>query len=421
MSEIKKVPKKDLLQYAELASGAFPGIGMNTKEKIKELSKSLAARHDSKHATFYGLYKNKKLAGGILLHDFQMNLFGNKVPCGGGGFLVVDLIHKKEHVARDLCNFFFQHYRKQNAPFASLYPFRPDFYRMMGASYSTKTSVYRIHPKDFPSHGSKKHLRKLTEKDKSKMITCFNKYADRTHGMFYDFKENRDTFFKHNKESKFFGYEKDGQLLGYLVFKFVKAKTNSIDDFLRNDIHITEMVYLNNEVLSSFFALLNSQKDQVEVVHYVTHDENFHFAVQDPRNDTGNMYSPVYHEINQTAVGIMFRLLNPKLLFQTLKSHSFGNVSIRLKFEINDSFMKINNKPIVVYFENGLPSLKSAASKTDLTLKINTADFSSMVLGAVDFKSLHAYGLAKLSNEKYFQEINRLFTVDEKPICLHQF
>lgn len=421
MPEIKIIPKKDLHQYAEIASGAFPGMGMNTKEKIKELTKWLIKRQESKGASFYGLYKNKQLAGGILLHDFQMNLFGQKVLCGGGGFLVVDLMHKKEHVARDLCKYFFQHYRKLDAPFASLYPFRPDFYRMMGAGYGTKTSVYRVHPKDLPSHGSKKLIRKLTIKDRAKITTCFNKYADRKTGMFYDYKEYRENFFKHNKESKFFGYEKDGKLLGYLVFKFIKKNTNSVDDFLHNEIHITEMVYLNNDVLSSLFALLHSQKDQVDVVHFISHDENFHFAFADPRNDTGNMYSPVYHETNNAAVGVMFRLLNPKLLFQTLKSHSFTDVTIRVKLDIKDTFLKANNKPTVVWFENGLPTLKSANSKTDVTLTIDTADFSSMLLGAVDLKSLHDYRLAKLSNEKYLDTLHKLFSRDEKPICLHQF
>ncbi len=421
MTNIKIIPKKDFHEFAQIASGAFPGMEMHTKEKIKELTEGLKKRQNLKSSTFYGLYKKNKLVGGILLIDYQMNLFGNKVLCGGGGSLVIDLLHKKEHVARDLCKFFFQYYRKLDAPFASLYSFSPQFYRKMGAGYSTKTSVYRIHPKDFPSHGSKKFLRILTINDRDKMITCFNKYADRTHGMFYDFNENREIFFKHNGESKFYGYEKDGELLGYIVFKFVKAKTNSLDDFLRNDIHITEMIYLNNEVLSSFFTLLNSQKDQVEVVHHVTHDENFHFAVTDPRNDTGNMYAPVYHESNQQTIGIMHRLLNPKILFTILKSHSFGDVSIRLKLDIVDTFLKENNKPLVVYFDNGLPTIKSANSKTDLTLTINTADFSSMVLGAVDFKSLHRYGLAKLSNDKYVELIQQLFAVDEKPICLHQF
>ena len=421
MSEIKRIPKKDLLQYAEIASGAFPGMGMNTKEKIKKLASWLIKRHDSKRSTFYGLYKNKKLTGGLIFYDFQMNLFGNKVLCGGGGFLVVDLLHKKEHVARDLCKYFFQYYRKQDAPFASLYPFRPDFYRKMGAGYGTKTSVYRVHPKDFPSQGDKKQLRKLTLKDKNKMVKCFNTYADRKTGMFYDSKESRGNFFKHNKESKFFGYEKDGKLLGYIVFKFVKKTTNSIDEFLQNEIHITEMVYLNNEVLSSFFALLHSQKDQVDVVYYLCHDDNFHFAVRDPRNDSGNVYSPVYHETNSAAVGVMYRLLNTKFLFESLGTHSFNNETIRLKLDIKDSFLKENNKPVVIYFEDGFPTVKTAASKTDITMTIDIADFSSLVLGAVDLKSLYNYGLVKISNNKYSDQLFRLFRTDHKPECMTSF
>ena len=421
MADIKKLAKKDFLAFAEIATGAFPGMGMNTEEKIQELADWAVKKSESKYSTFYGLYKNKKIIGALILYDFEMNLFGNRVLCGGGGFLVVDLLHKKEHVAKDLCKFFFEHYRKRHAIFASLYPFRPDFYRMMGAGYGNKVSVYRINPKDFPTHGSKKYLKKLSKKDSDRIIECFNAYADRKTGMFYDSSEHRENFFRHNKESRFFGYEKDGKLLGYLVFKFVKTNPHNPSDFLHNEIHITEMIYLNNDVLAAFMTFLHTQKDQVEVIKYISHDENFHFALHDPRNDSGTVHSPVYHEINQSSVGIMYRLLNPKLLFTTLKNHSFGDITLRIKLEINDSFLKVNDKPIVIYFENGLPTVKSITAKTDVTMTLHTSDFTSLVLGAVDFKSLHMYGLVKCSNEKYNEDLNRLFYRNEKPVCLTQF
>ena len=131
--------------------------------------------------------------------------------------------------------------------------------------------------------------------------------------------------------------------------------------------------------------------------------------------------SASFVEYSVGSVGIMFRMLNPKNLFATLNSHSFNDISVRLKLEIKDSFLKVNDKPLVVYFENGFPVLKSVNSKTDVTLTINTSDFSSLLLGAVNLKSLHNYGLAEVSNDKYVEILYRLFYRDEKPVCLHQF
>lgn len=421
MPDIRKLSKKDYHAFADIASGAYPGMGMNTEEKINDLAEWVAKKADSKFSCFYGLYKNKTLCGALILFDYQMNLFNHKVLCGGGGFLAVDLIHKKEHIAKDLCTFFLNHYRSRQAPFAALYSFRPDFYKMMGAGYGTQVGVFRTNPKDLPSNGSKKYLKKLTKKDSSKFIKCFNNFADKKTGMFYDNLENRENFFRHNKESRFFGYEKDGELLGYLSFKFVKQKPHVAGDFLHNEIHVTEMIYHTPEVLSAFLTLLHTQKDQVDTIQFTTHDKNFYFNLRDPRNDSTNVHYPVYHETHQSAVGMMYRLLNPKLLFTTLKSHSFGDISLRVKLDIRDSFLKINNKPIVVWFDNGLPSVKNSTAKYDVSLTIDTAEFTSLVLGAVDLKSLYNYNLAKLSNDKYLDVLHKLFYRDEKPVCLTQF
>ncbi|KAA3631252.1 MAG: GNAT family N-acetyltransferase [Calditrichaeota bacterium] len=418
MSDIRKLTKKDLQSFSEIASGAFPGMGVATKEDIEKLAEGLKKRHDSKISTFYGLFKGKNLAGGMMLHNYRMNLFGHKVGCGGGGFLVVSLLHKKEHVGRDLCRFFMKESRKNGDLFTALYPFRPDFYRDMGAGYGAKASVYNFAPKDLPKNGSKKYLRELTEKDIPKIIDCFNTYADSRTGMFYDYEEYRIANMKRHAKSKYYGYKKDGKLLGYFALEFLKDNPH---DFMKYETRINELIYLNRDVFESFLSFLHSQKDQIDRIQYITFDDTFHFLPKDPRNGSGKMYPSVYHETNVASIGIMYRIVNTKGLFKTLADRSFNDVSIRVKFDIKDTFLPENGKPFVVHFDNGYPTLKAATAKSDVTLKIDIADFSSLILGAVDFNSLYDYKLAELSNSKYVETLFRLFRTDRKPECWTHF
>ena len=106
-----------------------------------------------------------------------------QVPVGGIGMVAVDLLHKKEHVARDLVTFFLDHYRTRGMPLGLLYPFRPDFYKQMGFGYGTKMSEYRVRPSDLPAYGSKDHLVNLGPEDSELLLDYYNRYQMRTHGM----------------------------------------------------------------------------------------------------------------------------------------------------------------------------------------------------------------------------------------------
>ena len=54
-------------------------------------------------------------------------------------------------------------------------------------------------------------------------------------------------------------------------------------------------------------------------------------------------------------------------------------------------------------------------------IQLDVADFSSLVLGAVGFKTLHAYGLAKLSDPEALDQVDRLFHTEARPRCVTAF
>ena len=91
-----------------------------------------------------------------------------------------------------------------------------------------------------------------------------------------------------------------------------------------------------------------------------------------------------------------------------------------MKISINDSFLKSNNKSFIVSFDKGKAKvLKKDNSKIEI--KLNVAEFSSMILGVIDFKTLYNYGLADISNTKYIETVNITFKTETKPITTTHF
>ena len=182
---VKKLPQKDYADFVNIVVNAYPGFGIRSdKDKESFHKRLLRVNHDDPHVNYYGCYQGKQLLGGIRLFDFTMTMFGAKVAIGGGGLLAVDLMHKKEKVARELMIFFINHFRKKGVTMATLYPFRPDFYKKMGFGYGTKLNGYTIKPGNLPSGGAREKVGYLKKKEWPAMAACYNRFADKTHGMF---------------------------------------------------------------------------------------------------------------------------------------------------------------------------------------------------------------------------------------------
>ena len=183
MSKIRIIPDEDLDKFFDIFLDAYPGIHSGSAEDIKKLKPKFFRRHDDPRLSLWGLYRNNELLGGLRLFDYTMNLHGTRVLTGGGGCLAVSLMHKKEHVAKELMEFFFAHYRERGAPLALLWSFRPDFYKKMGCGLGTSINVYEIKPESFSCGETKEHVRFLTKDDLPAINDCYNRFVDNNHGM----------------------------------------------------------------------------------------------------------------------------------------------------------------------------------------------------------------------------------------------
>ena len=415
MSEIRALTPDEFEPLARIFAEAYPGFKITTEEERKRFAERARKLHEEDPtAQFHGLFRYGKLLGIMCFYDFSMNFHQARVLTGGVGQLAVALLHKKEHVAKEMMGYFLRHYRRQGAPLAALYPFRPDFYRKMGFGYGTKMNQYRIKPAAFPNGPYKARVRTLTEEDRDALVACYNRFAGQTHGMMEKTEREIRRLFAAPRH-RIVGCEMDGEIKAYMVFTFEEGES-----FILNDIQVQELVYENAEALSELSTFLHSQADQIRHVILNTQDEYFHYLLLDPRNDSGRLIPDVYHETNAQGVGLMYRVIDVPRIFDLLRERDFGGQTCTLKLTMVDSFLPETDGSTMLRFENGRVQ-RIDGGVYDVEIRLDVAEFSSLLVGCIDFFSLVRYGLADISDPAYLEVVNHIFAVERKPICTTSF
>lgn len=415
MSEIKLLEAGDFEVLVDIVANAYPGWKLSPDDQERLTQRLIKAQAEDPTVNCYGLFRKGQLLAGMRLHDFRMNCLGIRIPAAGIGLVAVHLAHKKEHAAKELIEFFLHHSRARGAAMAMLHPFRPDFYKQMGFGYGTKMNQYHVPPAALPRGPSKENVRFLGEEDKQALLDCYHRFVDRTHGMMEKTPYETQRLMQ-NPNQRVVGYEQDGEIRGYLVFTFETG-----ENFLLNDIAVREFIFETPQALSELLTFLATQADQIRYIVFRTQDECFHHVLLDPRNRGVTTVIPdAYHETNIQGVGIMYHVLNTAGIFEQLQDHDFGGQTCRLKLTVEDSFFPMNAGSTVLQFQSGrVHSAEDGAHNVEICL--NVSEFSSLLVGAVGFRRLCAYGLATISDPAFVATVDRLFAVRDKPVCTTPF
>jgi predicted acetyltransferase len=411
-TEIRKLAGDELEQFARIARPAYPGVVVSPEDLVERLRRTEGGQDPA--ISSWGAFREGELLGVMRCFDFTMSCHGELIPVGGVGFVAVDLLHKKEHVARDMIAAFLRHYREAGAPLAALYPFRPDFYRKMGFGYGTRLNAYNLRADAFPQ-GERGSLRHLGRADAAAILACHNRYVAGTHGPFLRGEALMGRMLE-SPERRVVGFMAGEEVQGYLIYQFQRGARSFID----NSLEVVELAAEHPAALRELLAFIRSQADQVQRVIWHTHDDQIHHLVSDPRNGSENLLMPTSHETNAQGVGIMYRLLDTAGFFRAMGGHSFGGQSLTLGIDVHDSFLPENDGQLVVHFAGGRPKLDHEA-EPEVWISLSVEHLSSLVIGSADFRALLAYRLAEIDNPSYSGRVHRLFQSEARPICLTAF
>lgn len=417
MSDIRIVPTEELPKLVRLVADAYPGMKVVSEEDHRKYLERVNKMALDPRSSSWGLYRENKMIGTMRLINYTMSLFGRGVATGGLSMVAVDLLHKKEAVAKELVEFYLNYYRERSAAWTILWPFRPDFYYDMGFGYGGKIHLYHIKPADLPKGPSKKHVRAIGLDEIGRLLECYNRYYPTANGLVDESEVNFRNRLEFYPELHFTGVEIGGRLEAYFGWAFESAHS---DNHMVNNIRGIDLVYHTREALSELCTYLRSQLDQIKEVIIRTYDPDFHFLSADPRDGSDHLLGPIYHQSHQTGVGAMYRVINLEQALQECTHHNFNGVNCRLKLNVRDTFLPVNDSSTVAVFENGTLTVDRTA-KHDVEVTLNVADFSSLLLGGVRFRSLYDYGKAEISDVNKIQAVDRLFLTDRPPACLTRF
>lgn len=418
MYNIQSIQEKDYEELARIVGDAYPAFGMHEDEaRQKFIDKVDNRQKNIPDVNHYGYFEEEQLKGTYRFHDFKMNLYGETVPFGGVGLVAVDLLHKKERIAKRMLIESMNRCKEKGYAMAGLYAFRPDFYQKMGFGFGAKKHEYKIEPRSMPNSGSKQHIANVTDEEQMQLLmTCYNDYASRQHGMMYRDQEDFKNLFE-QKENRIVVFKRKDEVEGYAIFTFQKSPEGN---FLINDIKVKELVYLHTEALGELMTYFHVQHDQIARVIFHTADDDFHFLPFDVRNGSNNMIPSVYHESNSSGVGLMYRVLDVKQFLSQFKGRAFGLEECTVKFSVQETLLEDSRVEVVVQFKDGKLHLLEEGP-IDVEVEIDISHFSSLMMGAASFRALHRYGLITISDAAFEKQLYRIFSTVEKPVCMTAF
>jgi predicted acetyltransferase len=407
--QVRKLELGNVDSFASICLNSYPGVGFNneTREGLTEWIQRSIQRWPWQD--IYGLFDEDVLVGGMCLFDLKINVISQMLPVGGIGTMAVDMLHRKEKAARDLVQFSFSHYKSNGTAMVTLYPFETSFYKKMGFEYGGLVRQYRCSPKAFPKGASKEHIHFLTDENREETLRCYERFTLRNNGMPQKLDKRLSDLFDPNS-ARIVGYKKDGRILGYLGFTYERKF-----DF-KSNLVITELVYENPDVLLELCTFVSSLTDQFAQIVYDTQDENFHFLLTDPTRSTYDTFQSKYLEMAMVGVGLMYRVIDVKGIFQQLTEHNFGGATCSIRITVNDDFFAENHGSTLVRFKDGKASVEDDGT-ADAEIKLDVAEFSSLLMGAIDFHSLLRYGLVTISDIGLADTVQRVFRTNQKPMC----
>lgn len=375
---------EDFAAFTDLSRRCYPGmklLSQEEQERYTEHRRKMAGKDDI-HTL--GLFEKGQLVGGYIAYDHVMNVYGREVQAAGIGTVAVDLPYKKQGHAKRIIQHFIAESRDKGQIIAHLYPFQPSFYKRMGFGLGPRLSTYHFHPSQLPSYGGGEKIEVLDGDDKEEVKACYDTWAKENHGStaipLYGFA------FLEKEELHTFGVREEGRLTGYVTCEFKEG-----GHFLQNDLHVKNFFYTSAKAYRALIQFLHNQKDQVRSIYFPTFDQEFAYSLKDPVHVDEQLIFSIYHKTSEEGRGLMYRILDIPAFLEKIEEVSFGTDTVKVGWKVKDSFLNETYES-VWQFTNGRP--KSTNEKAEVTIEMDIADFSSLMMGCVSLSSLLRSGAA---------------------------
>ncbi|MBX0359367.1 enhanced intracellular survival protein Eis [Halobacillus sp. Nhm2S1] len=375
---------EDFRAFTDLSRRCYPGMKLHSKEEQERYTEHRREMAQKEDIHTIGLYEREQLVGGYIAYDHVMNVYGQQVQAGGIGTVAVDLPYKKQGHAKRIIQHFLGEARDKGQTIAHLYPFQPSFYKRMGFGVGPRLSTYQFHPSQLPSYNEGETVAVLNAADQDEVKACYDTWAKENHGATvippYGFA------FLEKEELHTFGVREEGKLTGYVTLEFKEG-----DHFLQNDVHVKNFFHTTIKAYRALIQYLHNQKDQVRSIYFPTFDQDFAYSLNDPVHVDEQLIFSIYHKVSEEGRGLMYRILDIPAFLEKLVGTCFGTDTVKVGWKVSDSFLN-ETYEAVWQFTNGKPV--ATHEEAEVSIEIDIAHFSSLMMGCVSLSSLLRSGAA---------------------------
>jgi predicted acetyltransferase len=390
MAEYRRISTADHEAFRRFTRYAFAAEqGPRTTDDTEPIESDLA--------DLRGLYDDG-LRSGCRRYSFEAYVRDGTERVGGLGSVVTPPEHRRQGYARELCREVCREYAEEGVALVALWPFSTPFYRGMGWATANDFYEFELPPTTLPAHHPRGRYRQLDVEDWSRLRRVEAAFGN---GVTLSMRRSETwwrrrtlTNWTGDPEPFVYGYERNGDLAGYLVY------TVTDDDAHERTLSVSAVGYLDEEAhrgLLEFLRRHGAQIDNVELLRPT--DSRLLALVEDPAAVTC-----------ERVAGPMARLTT----LDPLDRLDWGVLDRPLTLAVEDPLLPENDACLRLF--NGHTAGVSDA-EPDVRTDIGT--LTQLYLGRYDPATAERIANLTVCDERHREPLSELFP--ERQVCLREF
>lgn len=381
---MRELRENDLEQFNDLLRYAFQVTGDElNKSGWQEEEIKRAKAPVLKDAYVVGWFDDETLASQIVIYDMEVNVYGEIYRMGG----ITGVTTYPEYAGRGLANSLMKnclgHMRDEKMDICFLYPYSIPFYRKMGWEIVTDKMTFTIKDSQLPKRQPVDGIVKRVDIDHEDMKRVYKYFAVQKHGALIRNELAWDEYWKWETDdvTAAIYYNEDKKPLGYLVYEIENE-----------ELHVKEMIYLNQEARMGIWNYISSHYSMIENVTGDNYTgESLAFLLEDS-------------EITET--------IEPYIMARIVNAHSFLlqfpfqiiTEDLHIHFILHDEMAEWNNGNYEIYWEDGKLCCDMVEdTPTVNVVELNIQTFTTLLMGYK--RPSYLYENGRLEMEYYMVRI----------------
>lgn len=416
MREVRTLSRGDIDGYTDIAYSSYPSFKDLSPEGVAAYKANLLdIIENDPDVTVFGLFDDGVIIAVMRVFLFRMNYFGRMITASGLGYLGVHLLHKKKRAAQDLVDHYERFSVENGARIGLLLPFRPDYYKKSGYGFGSKWHQYRVPTECVPAFAGEGRLEYLGREDLPLLYDCHERIVKKTHGMLMKILDEKKNYQNNERLKIVASFAPDGRVDGYLAFEFANGRAGN---YTINHMLVREMEFEDNRVLGLLLGFIRRQQDQAQLVEFGTGEEFFHYLFDNPLDDSQNYAAFGNLQTNTQFIGVMYKVFEAER-FAAEQRHRFGPAPLRVRIEVVDRVGR--EARVGEDFTLALHGESDPSTAPLVSIRLDRADFSSLMMGCVTPDGLHKMGRLAVDDPRFLADLDRAFYCAAKPICNTDF